>query len=107
MYFNFRIRLLELEGVSSKQTYLGVVEQVITENNHYQQVACKNCGGVIMKVIVMKLEMTCTPIILILIARTNVRTLSLIKVSRTLAASLFTGLHHSPLIVGLLYIYLG
>ena len=32
MYFNFRIRLLELEGVSSKQTYFGVVEQVITEN---------------------------------------------------------------------------
>ena len=67
MYFNFRIRLLELEGVSSKQTYLGVVEQVITENINYQQVACKNCGGVIMKVIVMKLEMTCVPIILILI----------------------------------------
>ena len=35
MYFNFRIRLLELEGVSSKQTYLGVVEQVITENINY------------------------------------------------------------------------
>ena len=63
MYFNFRIRLLELEGVSSKQTYLGVVEQVITENNNYQQVTCKNCGDVIMKVIVMKLEMTCVPII--------------------------------------------
>ena len=58
MYFNFRIRLLELEGVSSKQTYLGVVEQVITENNNYPQVACENCGGVIMNVIVMKLEMT-------------------------------------------------
>ena len=26
MYFNFTKRLLELEGVSSKQTYLGVVE---------------------------------------------------------------------------------
>ena len=101
MYFNFRIRLLELEGVSSKQTYLGVVEQVITENNNYQQIACTNCGGVIMKVIVMKLEMTCVPIILILIAMTNVRTLSLIKVSRKLAASLSTGLHHSRLIVGL------
>ena len=25
MYFNFRIRLLELKGVLSKQTYLGVV----------------------------------------------------------------------------------
>ena len=24
MYFNFKIRILELEGVSSKQTYLGV-----------------------------------------------------------------------------------
>ena len=74
MYFNFRIRLLELEGVSSKQTYIGVVEEVITDNNNYQQVARKNCGGVIMKVIVMKLEMTCVPIILILIARKNVRT---------------------------------
>ena len=49
MYFNFR-------GVSSKQTYLAVVEQLITENDNYQQVACENCGGVIMKVIVMKLE---------------------------------------------------
>ena len=48
MYFNFRIRLLELEGVSSKQTYLGVMEQLITENDTYQQVACENCGGVIM-----------------------------------------------------------
>ena len=80
---------------------------MITENNNYQQGACKNCGGVIMKVIVMKLEMTCIPIILILIARTNVRTLSLIKVSRKLAASLSTGLHHSRLIVGLMYIYFG
>ena len=58
MYFNLRIRLLELEGVSSKQTYLGVVEQLITENDNYQQVACENCGGVIMKVIVMKLKIT-------------------------------------------------
>ena len=58
MYFNFTIRLLELEDVSSKQTYLGVVEQVITENDHYQQVARENCGCVIMKVIVMKLEIT-------------------------------------------------
>ena len=57
MYFNLRIRLLKLEGVSSKQTYLGVVEEVITDNN-YQQVACENCWGVIMKVIVMKFEMT-------------------------------------------------
>ena len=32
-----------------------------------------------MKVIVMKLEMAYVPIILILIARTNVRTLSLIR----------------------------
>ena len=56
MYFYFRIILFELEGVSSKQTYLGVVEQVITENDTYQQVACENCGGVIMKVIVMNLE---------------------------------------------------
>ena len=49
MYFNFRIILIELEGVSSKQTCLGVVSQVITENDNYQQVACENCGGVIMK----------------------------------------------------------
>ena len=55
IHFNFRIRLLEPEGVSSKQTYLGVVEQVITENDNYQQVARDNCGCVIMKVIVMKL----------------------------------------------------
>ena len=54
MYFNFSIKLLELEDVSSKQTiYLGVVEQVIAENDNYQQAACKNCGGII-----MKLEMT-------------------------------------------------
>ena len=53
MYFNFRIRLVEFEGVSSKQTYLGVVEQLITENDNYQQLACGNFGGVIMKVIVM------------------------------------------------------
>ena len=55
MYFNFTIRRLELEGVLSKQTYLGVVEQLITENDNYQQVACENCACVIMKVIVMKL----------------------------------------------------
>ena len=79
MYFNFRIGLLELEGVSSKQTYLDVVDHVITENNNYQQVTRKNCGGVIMTVIVMKLEMTCVPIILILISRTNVKTLSIIR----------------------------
>ena len=58
MYLNFTIRLLELAGVSSKQTYLGVVEQLITENHNYQQVARANCGGVIMKVTVMKLEIT-------------------------------------------------
>ena len=58
MYFSYTIRLLELEGVSSKQTYLGVVEQLITENDNYQQVARENCGGVIMEVIVMKLEIT-------------------------------------------------
>ena len=58
MYFNFTIRLLEFEGVSSKQTYLGVVEQLITEDDNYQQLARENCGGVIMKVIVMKLEIT-------------------------------------------------
>ena len=58
MYFNFTIRLLELEGVSSKQTYLGVVEQLITENDNYQQVASENCGDVIIKVIVIKLEIT-------------------------------------------------
>ena len=50
MYFNFKIRLLELEGVSPKQTYLGVIEHVITENDNYQHVACENCGGAIMKV---------------------------------------------------------
>ena len=58
MYFNFTITLLELEGVSSKQTYLGVVEQLITDNDNYQQVARENCGSVIMKVIVMNLEIT-------------------------------------------------
>ena len=58
MYFSFTIRLLELEGVSSKQTYLGVVEQLITENDNYQQVARENCGGVFLKVIVMKLEIS-------------------------------------------------
>ena len=58
MYFNFRIRLLELEDVSSKQTYLCVVEQVISENDSFKQVARENCGGVIMKVIVMKPEIT-------------------------------------------------
>ena len=56
MYFNFRIRFLELEGVSSQQTYLGVAEQVITETDNYQQVACENCRGVIMKIIVTKLK---------------------------------------------------
>ena len=55
MHFSFTIRLLEPECVSSKQTYLGVVEQLITGNDNYQQVASENCGGVIMKVIVMKL----------------------------------------------------
>ena len=71
MYFSFRIRLLELEGVSSKQTYLGVVEQLITENDNYKhQAARENCSDVIIKVIV---------IILIVIARTNVRTLALIR----------------------------
>ena len=58
MYFNFTIKLLEFEDVSSKQTYLGVVEQLITEDDNYQQLARENCGGVIMKVIVMKLEIT-------------------------------------------------
>ena len=43
MYLNFRIRLLELEAVSSKQTYLWVVEQLITEYDLYQQVARENC----------------------------------------------------------------
>ena len=58
MYLNFTIILLELEGVSSKQTYSGAVEQLITEKDNYQQVVRENCGGVIMKVIVMKLEIT-------------------------------------------------
>ena len=35
-----------------------MVEQLITENDTYQQVACENCSDVIMKVIVMKLEIT-------------------------------------------------
>ena len=35
-----------------------MVEQLITENDNYQQVARDNCGGVIMKVIVMKLEIS-------------------------------------------------
>ena len=34
------------------------MEQLITENDNYEQVACENCGGVIMKVIVIKLEIT-------------------------------------------------
>ena len=58
MYFNFRIRLLELEGVSSKQTYFGVVEQLISENDNCKQVSHENCGGVIIKVIIMKPEIT-------------------------------------------------
>ena len=58
MYFSFTLRHLELEGVSSKQTYLGVVEQFITDNDNFQQVARENCGGVILKVIVMKLEIS-------------------------------------------------
>ena len=33
-----------------------MVEQLITEIDNYQQVACESCGGVIMKVIVMKFE---------------------------------------------------
>ena len=58
MYFNFRIRLLEFEGVSSKQTYLGVGKQLISENDTFKQVARKNCGGIIMKVIIIKPEIT-------------------------------------------------
>ena len=56
MYFNFTIGLLELEGVSSKQTYLGVVEQLIAEHDNYQQVARENCGGVIMKLEITQLH---------------------------------------------------
>ena len=33
-----------------------MVEQLITEDDNYQQVARENCGCVIMKVIIMKLE---------------------------------------------------
>ena len=84
MYFNFRIRLLELEDVASKQTYLGVVEHLISENGNFRQVAREKCGGVIMKVIIMKLEISqlhCKRI-----ARENVGTLPLIyKVSKKLA----------------------
>ena len=38
MYFNFTIRLLELENVSSKQ--------LISENDHFQQVAREYYEGV-------------------------------------------------------------
>ena len=34
------------------------MEQLITENDNYQQGACENCGGLIMKVILMKHEIT-------------------------------------------------
>ena len=34
---------------------------MITDNDKYQQVPCENCGGVIMKVTVMKLEITQLP----------------------------------------------
>ena len=50
--------LLKRNPISNKGTYLGVVEQLITENDNYQPVACENCGGVIMTVIVMKPEIT-------------------------------------------------
>ena len=59
---------------------------MITENNNYRQVACENCGGVIMKVIVMKLEMiSCVAIILILIAQDKCEDIVTSKVSRKLA----------------------
>ena len=51
--FQLYNKTYEFEGVSSKQTYLGVVEQLITENDNYQQVARGNCGGVIMKVLAL------------------------------------------------------
>ena len=35
-----------------------MAEQLITENDDYQQVARGNCGGVTMKVIVIQLEIT-------------------------------------------------
>ena len=35
MYFNFTIRFLELEDASSKQTYLGVLEQLIRDDDNY------------------------------------------------------------------------
>ena len=40
---------------NQKQTYLGVVEEFITENDNCKDVhvACENCG-VVMKIIVMK-----------------------------------------------------
>ena len=58
MYFNFKIRLLELHGVSSKQTCLGVGKHLIPENDNFKQGARENWGGVIMKVIIRKLEIT-------------------------------------------------
>ena len=48
---------------------------MITENNNYQQVARENCSGVIM-------TFSCVAIILIPIARTNVRALSIIRFSK-------------------------
>ena len=56
MHIKYSCYVFELEGVSSKQTYLGVLEQLITDNDNYQQVSRENCGGVIMKVITMKLQ---------------------------------------------------
>ena len=34
------------------------MEQLITENDHYQHVARENCGAVIIKVTIMKPEIT-------------------------------------------------
>ena len=53
-YLTFMLCISTLEvDFSSKQTYLGVVEQFITENDHCRDVACENCR-VVMKVNVIK-----------------------------------------------------
>ena len=49
-YYIFMLCISNLQT----QTYLGEVEQLITEDNNYQWVGRENCGGVIM----MKPEMT-------------------------------------------------
>ena len=73
------ISTLEVD-FSSKQIYLGVVEQFITDNNHCKDVhvTCANCR-VVMKVIVRKCSVAFQAHYSIIIASTNVRTLSLLR----------------------------